>query len=261
MSSGLGKIIGKGSFGKVYEFDDDRVVKYIQPSPDGLNDYIEPYILLNLSHNCVMKAFDIYVNPNYLLKILMEKGIDIQKIEIKDKTYFFEHVKNGITYLHKNCILHGDIKPANIIFCGEKYKITDFSFSILMSQNPEKIGRIIYSGKYRPPEVFHKKVFFESDIWAFGTMMKEYLSKKECEKRHIVSMTRYKPKDRPVFFPRKTYIDNSTSKKTRTIFLKKLRNKNPGISCPKEYCLFEEKFSVNNRFVIDIKPLSVIEKV
>ena len=85
---------------------------------------------------------------------------------IDNKTYYKEddirdfckHILLGLDYLHKNGIIHHDIKPNNILLCKKKIcKITDFNFSsILDNLNEDNIGSNGDSAdNFRAPETIH----------------------------------------------------------------------------------------------------------
>ena len=79
-----------------------------------------------------------------------DKSGNNTNISINNKKYYKEEdirdfCKNillGLDYLHKNGIIHHDIKPNNILLCKKKIcKITDFNFSsILDNLNEDNIG-------------------------------------------------------------------------------------------------------------------------
>ena len=87
-------------------------------------------------------------------------------ISINNKKYYKEedirdfckHILLGLDYLHKNGIIHHDIKPNNILLCKKKIcKITDFNFSsILDNLNEDNIGSNGDSVDYfRAPETIN----------------------------------------------------------------------------------------------------------
>jgi serine/threonine protein kinase len=75
--------------------------------------------------------------------------------EEDDIQMFCKQILLGIDYLHKNGIIHHDIKPNNILLCKKGVcKITDFNFSsILDNLNIDNIGDNVDSAdNFRAPE-------------------------------------------------------------------------------------------------------------
>ena len=115
------------------------------------------------------------------LKYKMDKSIE-DKIyyEENDINDFAKNILLGLDYLHKNGIIHHDIKPNNILLCKNKIcKITDFNFSsILENLNEDNIGSNGESAdNFRAPETLHLDDEDTGeqnlqgkplDIWAFG---------------------------------------------------------------------------------------------
>ena len=95
-----------------------------------------------------------------------DKSGNNTNISINNKKYYKEedirdfckHILLGLDYLHKNGIIHHDIKPNNILLCKKKIcKITDFNFSsILDNLNEDNIGSNGDSVDYfRAPETIN----------------------------------------------------------------------------------------------------------
>jgi [calcium/calmodulin-dependent protein kinase] kinase len=60
----------------------------------------------------------------------------------EDILTFCKHIVLGLDYLHKNGIIHRDIKPNNILLSKKGCKLTDFNFSsILDNLNIDNIGQ------------------------------------------------------------------------------------------------------------------------
>ena len=104
--------------------------------------------------------------------------------EEKDIRHFIKHILLGLDYLHKNGIIHHDIKPNNILLCKKKIcKITDFNFSsILENLDEDNIGSNGESAdNFKAPETIHlnddsineDKEYQGKplDIWAFGVTL------------------------------------------------------------------------------------------
>ena len=125
-----------------------------------------------------------------------DKSGNNTNISINNKKYYKEedirdfckHILLGLDYLHKNGIIHHDIKPNNILLCKKKIcKITDFNFSsILDNLNEDNIGSNGDSvDNFRAPETINLNGNSDNnggdtnreyqgkplDIWALGVTL------------------------------------------------------------------------------------------
>ena len=138
------------------------------------------------------------INKN-ISKIYNEKKIEEKSFNTKqyyrekDITSFCKDIVLGLDYLHKNGIIHHDIKPNNILLCKKGIcKITDFNFSsILENLNVDNIGQNVdCADNFKAPETLetledennnsneknekeknNKNNYFRGkplDIWALG---------------------------------------------------------------------------------------------
>lgn len=90
----------------------------------------------------------------------------------------FHDIKNrikqlvsGVKYLHSRRILHGDIKPSNILFdSSDNLKISDYGHSsLIISGDKSVFSSKCYTKNYRAPEVWKTTEWgFSADIWALG---------------------------------------------------------------------------------------------
>jgi serine/threonine-protein kinase len=198
----LKEMVGAGGFSTVYKAEAVNPV-YLYPSiiavkvlhPRRLERYQirefikEAKIAKNLEHPNIIKVFDVIQQEGNFF-ILMEfvdtdliKAIKNKKEMFNEKNIIDIIIKSakGISFLHRNGIIHKDISPSNILisYSLDKVKITDFGLS--------KVRRIPFFGfqkefkggteGYIPPEYYEGKVANEKgDIYSFGrTIERIYL--------------------------------------------------------------------------------------
>ena len=185
----LGKLLGKGSDGSVYEIleNQDLAVKYIELGPHGIQNYLEYYILLHMKHPNIQHAIEITNSKSNLMKILQPKAIcDLehsQKIS-RYKKRIITNIVKGVKHLSDRQILHGDLKPSNILYFGkDDVRISDFSLSRPFCSDSK---RQLYSYYYRAPEIDQGKIYPEkSDVYALGcTLYEIYFKRKYFDRKY-----------------------------------------------------------------------------
>ena len=123
----------------------------------------------------ISKCERIEINEDGLIKLIFEKAeMDlkdyIQKNKLNDikKKKLMIKLLVALEYLQSFNIIHGDIKPSNIlIFKNGDVKYTDFNLSSIYLTE-EKTNKKLYTITYRPPEINEERVNLKSDIWALG---------------------------------------------------------------------------------------------
>lgn len=181
----LGPLIGKGSDGEVYELLDKeniskKVIKFIQPSIFGIRNYLEPYILLHFRHEHIMSADKIEIEDDGLVKIIQDKAsADMNKklreknISVYRKLKYMRELTEAVYYLQTKRIIHGDIKPHNILLFNDHVKLADFSLARIIMKEPTICTQKPYTISYRPPEARDNQLFLKSDIWALACTLYE----------------------------------------------------------------------------------------
>ena len=189
--------IGRGSFSTVYKVKckiDNYIYAMKEVNLPNLNQkeidnsFNEVQILSKLKSEYIISYIDSFSQNGklYLITEYAEFG-DLQEIIKKKqqtKDYFNENhlikiwkqIIKGILVLHKNHILHRDLKSANIFIIDEKIekiKIGDLNVCRVIDEEKLKhtqTGTPYYSS----PEIWNNKPYdFKSDIWSLGCLFFE----------------------------------------------------------------------------------------
>ena len=85
----------------------------------------------------------------------------------------------GVDYLHKNYIIHRDLKLSNLLLSKDgTLKIADFGLARYFSSSSKKYTPKLVTLWYRAPEILLQvgNYSWESDIWAVGCIFAEILN-------------------------------------------------------------------------------------
>jgi len=189
--------LGEGGFGEVYKVYDSRLKQTlaIKILPDDATSAQETLTrefktLSQLQHPNLVRVFDYGTLPPHTPYFTMEL-VDGQNLRefLRNKTNIFSipviirQVLKALTYLHKNRILHGDIKPENIVITERndhamETKLLDFG--LVKSLGDE---RKLMSGTFRylaPEILLHGAPSSPStDLYALGVSLVESILSEE----------------------------------------------------------------------------------
>ena len=175
--------IGKGHFSHVYKCrnlinNQIYAVKIIDKDKIFEDDKNTPMIyweknifnyLKYIPNKNIVSPIEYFENSSYIYFIY----------EYLEKGYLSEYnpklllgVSKGLLYLHKNNILHRDIKPKNILIGNDnEAKIIDFGLSKIQ-RKLDKAFDSYGSLSFMPPEIFSDRGYNDScDVWSFGITM------------------------------------------------------------------------------------------
>lgn len=196
-----GALIGKGAFGNVYKgllsTGQFVAVKHLELPPDinpEKNSHFQSFIkeielLKGLDHpNIVRYMGSMVENNNVYVFLEFVSGGSIASIissygfleEEVIKTYA-RQILHALDYLHKNKIVHRDIKGANILIDPQgSVKLADFGCSKMMelkSCTGDNFNTLLGTPFWMAPEVMTQQGHGrKADIWSFGCTLIEMAS-------------------------------------------------------------------------------------
>jgi serine/threonine protein kinase len=207
-----GDLIGKGGFSRVYKAFDKKLSRWVALKIYKTGEFSDRYSpiaeikrVVNLDHPNICRYLDIEEVENENPFGENEK-IQVCVMELLDSGNFADYYKtdknpavlkklvqdilNGLSYLHKNGIIHRDIKPGNILIKqtieGPVAKITDFGISKKSdSVNSNSSSALIVSIPYMAPEQLNAKrygindgISYNLDLWSLGVTIYEVITGK-----------------------------------------------------------------------------------
>lgn len=179
--------LGHGAMGVVYKAFDSQKNKYVALKilQTATNDQKRHESFLrevkaigHLNHKNIVKLYDAGIHPQYYLAMEYVPGRTLAEVVAKENLAhnvigeIFSKLALALYHAHARNIVHGDIKPRNIIISDNfEPKITDFGLA--REKNVEKKhSRVQGTPAYLSPEqLSNNKVDKRSDIYALGVTM------------------------------------------------------------------------------------------
>jgi len=152
------RLVGCGSWGCVYACGDyaikiPHVLRDIVRSEPGEFPTIreslvrrvmeEAEVVYNLDHDNILKLIDYSPNPPILVYKLADGNLDDYKdLDFKNVLLAVIQVCEALRYLHSRGLVHGDLKPSNILVAEGKVRVGDFSSltSLLRTISKSSVG-------------------------------------------------------------------------------------------------------------------------
>ncbi|CAG2221735.1 PAS domain-containing serine/threonine-protein kinase [Mytilus edulis] len=181
--------IGKGAFGFVKTAlkktdGEEVVVKFIRKSKvlsecwiterSGDKIPMEVGLLRKLSHPNIVSVIDVFENDDYVQMVMEKHGSGMDLFEFIDRSplldetlasYIFKQMVSAISYLHKNGIIHRDVKDENVIL-NESFQIKLIDFGAAAYLDTTKLfGTFCGTLEYCSPEKRTSIKDCEKDLW------------------------------------------------------------------------------------------------
>ena len=250
------KLIGQGSFGSVYKVSKNNIFYALkmytilnsnskENSENEKTIENEIKILSQLDSPYIVKLYEVFThiskdkNKNICLVLeLCENGDLNDKIKEKKQKnqlfteneilHYFHEILQGLYYLHKNKILHRDLKSLNIFLTKDNHvKIGDFGVSKQLISNNIYAYTFVGTPYYLSPEICLNKPYDEkSDIWSLGVLLYELITlNKPFEHQSQMGLFMKILKEKPAAL--NNTVKHSFSNKLISLVLDNMLNKDP----------------------------------
>ena len=135
-----------------------------------------------LSHSNLLRLINAgrcVIDSNELLYLVMEFAEEDLADILPQRALTAEETRDmlcpvldALEYLHGKGLVHGDLKPANILATGDRLKLSSDAISrIGEAQSASK-----KAGVYDPPEAISGMLTAAADVWSLGTTLVEVLT-------------------------------------------------------------------------------------
>jgi serine/threonine protein kinase len=147
-------------------------------------DIVKPVLYIQME--LCKKSLDSYIK---------NRNFNNEEIIKNDEYIFIEQIIKGLKYIHKNGIIHGDLTPQNIfIDSNSVIKIGDFGLAKkteILYENKEfgSYGNLLYMAK---EQIEQNICNIKSDIYSFGIIYMELLSKFKSQAKRAKSIQEFK---------------------------------------------------------------------
>ena len=186
--------LGHGGMGKVFRATDSRlgrsVAIKISDARFSRRFEHEARAIAALNHPNICTLHD--VGPNYLVMELVEGETLAQrlkkgKLSLEQTVRFGAQIAEALAAAHAKGIVHGDLKPANIMLTKSGVKVLDFGLARSVADPANTAPSMIMgTPAYMAPEQREGQVIdTRTDIYAFGLVLSEMITGKRSQESEL----------------------------------------------------------------------------
>jgi WD40 repeat protein/class 3 adenylate cyclase/tRNA A-37 threonylcarbamoyl transferase component Bud32/energy-coupling factor transporter ATP-binding protein EcfA2 len=190
--------IGSGGFGTVYKayqpgIDREVAIKIVDPEFANKPDFIrrfetEAQVVARLEHPRIVPLYDFWREPDaaYLVMRYLRGGCLLSllqhgPLQPRVAVELVDQIADGLAAAHRQGIIHGDIKPENILLDeAENFYLSDFGIAMnfgLDGKDPATDAYLLGSPKYVAPEqLMDQVVGLQVDQYSLGICLYEVLA-------------------------------------------------------------------------------------
>jgi len=138
----------------------------------------EGRLLLSLSHPHIVRAYELIGRPDPVLVLETIDGETVKhlserrrhRLSSTDIAFLGMHLCAAIQYLHRNGVLHLDLKPSNVISDQGLAKVIDLSIAKPPGRGRRGIGT---AGYMAPEQALGGTLSAATDVWGIGAVLFE----------------------------------------------------------------------------------------
>ncbi|XP_003222330.1 serine/threonine-protein kinase 17A [Anolis carolinensis] len=189
-----GRELGRGKFAVVKkcvkkETEKEFAAKFMRKRRKGQDcrmEIIHEIAVLELAqlNHWVITLHEVYETPTEMILVLeYAAGGEIfdqcvaereDAFKEKDVRRLMRQILEGVSFLHRNNVVHLDLKPQNILLTSESplgdVRLVDFGLSRVM-KNSEELREIMGTPEYVAPEILsYDPISTATDMWSIGVL-------------------------------------------------------------------------------------------
>jgi serine/threonine-protein kinase len=192
----LNKKLGEGGLAEVYLAQDlalGRLVAVKLLRPEYTRDpaflvrfHREAQSAASLNNSNVVSVYDFgqdhhrpYIVMEYVsgedLRTVMDRGL----LTIPQIVAYVIQICNGVGMAHRRRMVHGDLKPSNILISPEnRVKVTDFGLARALGESAMDDGELVWGtpAYFAPEQAAGDRVMPATDVYAIGIILYEMLT-------------------------------------------------------------------------------------
>ncbi|KAF2290190.1 hypothetical protein GH714_003987 [Hevea brasiliensis] len=190
----LGKLLGRGSFAKVYaarSLTDNKLVAIkIIDKTRTVDAAMEPRIICEISamrrlqhHPNILKIHEVMATRTKIYLVmdlalggeLFSKVLHRGKLKESKARRYFQQLVSALHFCHQNGVAHRDVKPQNLLLDENgNLKVSDFGLSALAkAQNGDVLQTACGTPAFTAPEVMARRGYdgAKADAWSCGVIL------------------------------------------------------------------------------------------